>query len=102
MQHADAGAHFGRMETALPVRGGVAPVSALKCQQIDAIARPQPRGIVEDRDEFGIKADVYALGVIKELEVSQQRHVGEDVLDEQGFTPAAVADNQVGPKTLLA
>ena len=64
--------------------------------------RAQAPRIAEDRDEFRVEAHIDAVGVIVELEIGQQGYVGKHILDEQRFAPAAVADDQVGPKALLA
>src|ERR1700683_4851800 len=79
----------------------MSPIGALEGHQIYAVSRPQARGVVEDRDEFGIKAYVYATGVIVELEIRQQRDVGKHILDEKRLAPAAVPHNQVGPEAPL-
>jgi hypothetical protein len=99
VQYADPRTHFRRVQTALPLRGGVAPVGRLECQQVDAVARPQARRVIENRDKFGVKSHIHAHGVIVELEIRQQRHLWKHILDEQCFAPTAVSYDQIRLKT---
>src|SRR5579862_6706391 len=90
------------MQAALPARGRVAPVGTLEREQVDSVARAQARGIVEHRHELRVKVRVHAVRVVEKLEIRKQRSFRKHVFDEQRLTPAAVSDDEVGPKSLLA
>src|SRR5208283_119117 len=102
MNGADPRPHLGRIQTALPARGGMTPVGALEGKKVGGIAHTQARRVLEDRHKFGVEAHVYAARVVIELEIGEQRHLREDILDEHGFTPTAVTDDQIGAKALAA
>src|SRR5689334_3869269 len=79
---ADPRSHRNRVQTSLPLGRGVPAVTRLEREQVGGIARPQTRRILKNRHKFRIKADVDSAVVIVELEICKQRHVREDILDE--------------------
>src|SRR5689334_22770848 len=99
MNGGDARAHRGWVEATLPLRRRMTPVGCFECEQIGGISRAQARWILKDRHKFGVEVDVDALVVVVELEVRQQWHVGEDVLDEHRLAPAAMTDDKIRRKS---
>src|ERR1700733_7736466 len=100
--HGNARLHLGGVQAPLPPGGRMPPVGALKCQKVDAVARAQARGVVENRTELRIEVRVHAVRVVEELEIRKQRHARKHILDEERFSPAAMADDQIRTKSLLA
>ena len=58
-------------------------------------------GVVESERVRGVEAEIGARGAIEELEITEQRNVGPHVLQKQRLTPAVVADDDVGSKSVV-
>src|ERR1700742_1065660 len=71
-------------------------VLEIEREQVDCIIRPHAGIVLLRHDEFRIEADILADDVVVELEIAKQRRRGENVSQIEQFSPAMMADDDIG------
>ncbi len=84
---ADARPEIIGVAALLPFGRRQAPIGRVHAEQVDRVLGAHPEQIVEAGDIFGIEADVGVVRAVEELEVAEQRRLGEHVLEEERLAP---------------
>ena len=89
-----------RILGALPFGRALPPIGRFQPQKVDPVARPQARCRVGFRRIFRIEIDVGPAGSIEKFKIAEQRSFRPNVLQVKNFSPAIVADHDVGHKSV--
>ena len=101
VDHRDLRLQFHRIGLLLPLRGREAEIGVDQRQQARGVLAVQAHQPVDAQlGPLGIEMHILALGPVVELAIGDDFRLGKDRAQGQGFPPAAVADHQVGLKSL--